>query len=236
MEMEVETPKLFQVHLTRETLDQNAKITRDFSIERAGLELLNCTNLTFVMLGIIQDPSRYLAICTRRKEPTTREEAKYYIKSALFACGLDDRVDESIFVNMKVFEELKESYGTPVFITYRGGIGHTVLIWRSSAGLQYIDAQDRVVVTGENNIIEFLKNKDTISVLVYMTHAIIEDPSKCQITLSPMETNGGRKNERKQNHVKKFHAVRTRRNQHRRRRTHMRVLRTNTRKLYRRRS
>ena len=77
---------VFQVAVSDEELDDRLDKTEPFSRKFVSGKLLNCVNLTLVLLGIVSS-DKYLSICTERKETTSSEELFLFVKEALEKCG-----------------------------------------------------------------------------------------------------------------------------------------------------
>lgn len=230
--MELERLTLFDVFLNDEQLTRRLEYTKKY----AGPDLLNCSNLVLVLLGIV-DPRYYLGVCTRRLETTSSEEFISYSKSAMSQCGIQNTYIEERLLPVSdaipIFSSIRPNHAIPLGVYWKAdGSGHSVLLRRNSGGvLEYIDPQVfggfggnvyPFKITGDFAIQTYL-NQDVSYISVMFSYIGIDEANslseKCMTTQAPMDIQGGRKrrkrpsrkNGKKTKKGRKHHAVRTRR-------------------------
>lgn len=227
MDVEDRELKLFEVFLNDEQIARRLQGTKKY----AGSDLLNCSNLVLVLLGIVK-PEYYLDVCTRRRQTTSATEFDAYVMAAMSQCGIEARVEEKqipVSRGPVVFKSIRPNYAIPLGIRWKTGGAHSVLLRRNAGGvLECIDPQIfggfgdayPFKLTGDFEIQTYLEQNAAGLYLVLSYETIDEATSlseTCMTSQSPMGIEGGRKkrrprkNGKKTKTSKKHHAVRTRR-------------------------
>lgn len=174
---------VFQVAVSDEDLDDRLDKTELFSRKSVSGKLLNCVNLTLVLLGIVSS-DKYLSVCTERKETTSNEELFLFIKEALQKCGKPDNGIGFSKTSIPVSEineighYLLPGYATYLRLNYPDrDYYHAILLRKDKCGRLFcIDAQvgeDGLYpeqASGVKRIIKYLSN-DGYKTCQYITSA-----------------------------------------------------------------
>lgn len=194
---------VFQVAVSDEELDDRLDKTEPFSRKSVRGKLLNCVNLTLVLLGIVSS-DKYLSVCTERKETTSNEELFLFVKEALEKCGKPD-VGVGFSKTKIPITEINEigHYILPGYATYLRlnhpdrDYYHAILLRKDKCGRLFcIDAQvgeDGLYpeqASGVKRIIKYLSN-DGYTTCQYITSSrkgIIHssEVSACQTNRLPL--------------------------------------------------
>ena len=157
--MKTNQDTLLQFAVSDQQLEERLQLVRAFSknqIQLSDYILQNCANLTLVLLGLIQNPKKYLQVCTRRSKATQFTEISRTIKNTNEGCLLEEveipfhfyrRNGQSISYDRAITEyigpELKPGYATLIHFQY-GTHNHCILVRKTSGNeiVELIDAQD----------------------------------------------------------------------------------------------
>lgn len=152
---------LLQVPLTEFQLTERLKITVATSAkEKQGNQLLNCANLTIVLLGLVTKPENYLLKCYDRSNFTEMYELNTILSEAFKKANVkykganyNEPLAHTVTVetSMKlpwgdilktIGEKLKYGYATPLGITFKDKSQHLVVLRKNLGGiLELIDPQ-----------------------------------------------------------------------------------------------
>lgn len=147
---------LFQVNGAG--LEDRFAIVAPYSHVEMSYNIQNCTNISLVLLGIIENPEKYLETCTSRYMGTSVTETGYILEQALGNAGIPfgkklefvsiDVSDPATF-GTKLWEigkQLRDDFATPLDIIWDNNKRHTVILkkiinfWKGEV-LLFIDGQ-----------------------------------------------------------------------------------------------
>lgn len=146
---------LLQIPVTDEELHERLVITKDFSKAARKNILLNCANLTFVLLGLVEDPKNYLGFCTTRNRGTQDSEIEDVIVGALAKAGIEynsqnkltektmDKPEDYTKTMNYFLEILSVGNATPLWFEFTNDVLHLVFLRKKDkTTLELIDSQD----------------------------------------------------------------------------------------------
>jgi hypothetical protein len=165
--------RLFQVAVSNEQLEERLNTTEPYSRRLSEPYLMNCANLTMVLLGIVT-AEEYLSVCTKRGHGTPFKETKIFIEDAFRKCGKS--ATASMYPFRADLDKLKTladgllpGYAT-YLILYHETTSHAVLLRKDKCNQFFlIDAQvgeDRLYpeqAIGLNRILKYIKHDEYIS-------------------------------------------------------------------------
>lgn len=161
---------LFQIYLNADQIDKRLKITKQYSQTQISGVLLNCANLSLVVLGLVK-AEYYLEACTIRKKTTEDQELLDYITDALRQCGNNAKLYGTELINYSkntledLIDSLSNEYATGLVIQWTNNTGHMLIIGKNEDGDPYIldpqipnqDGSYPLKIEGVDNIHNYFK-------------------------------------------------------------------------------
>lgn len=214
--------RVFQVAVSNEELEERLRRTEPYSHAHMGGLLLNCTNITLVLLGLTT-ADNYLAVCTARGQKTHYEEQDMFINRALQSCGkptgakLVTLPRYSIDYIVQLADALLPGYATNIVVVYepfpyKESLHSAFLMKTLDNEIVYIDAQTSnddgsypLKVTGMDALRSFFRQNSFTKFLFMMSPpgAIIHAGETAACRTTDVPTAGRRRRRRKTSRLRR---------------------------------